>query len=57
VASGHPLSEAGVSDPAERSGAAKSKEEAEGQQACAATRNGAGGTAGEAQATEHRHLI
>ena len=41
------------SDPARRSGAAKSKEEAEGQKACGATRNGAGGTTGEAHATEH----
>ena len=44
-------------DPAQRSGAAKSKEEAEGQQACAATRNSAGRTAGEAQATEHGRCI
>jgi len=41
------------SDPARRSGAAKSKEEADGQQACGATRNGAGGPTDEAHATEH----
>ena len=41
------------SDPARRSGAAKSKEEAEGQQACAAARDSAGSPTGEAQATEH----
>ena len=44
-------------DPAQRSGAAKSKEEAEGQQACGATRNGAGGSTGEAHATEHGQLV
>jgi hypothetical protein len=45
------------SDPARRSGAAKSKEEAEGQQACGATHNNAGGPTDEAHATEHAGLI
>ena len=38
------------SDPALRSGAAKSKEEAEGEQACAAARNSAGSPAGASEA-------
>jgi len=43
-----------VSTPAGRSGAAKSKEEAEGQQAQASARRDAGGSAGQADAaTEH----
>ena len=45
------------SDPAQRSGAAKSKEEAEGEQACAAPRDGAGSPAGNAQATDHMDSI
>jgi hypothetical protein len=40
-------------DPARRSGAAKSKEEADCQQACGATRNRAGSPTGEVHGTEH----
>ena len=45
------------SDPARRSGAAKSKEEADCQQACGATRNGAGSPTGDAHGTEHGAII
>jgi hypothetical protein len=40
--------------PAQRSGAAKSKEEAESQQACAAPRNGTGSPTGKTHTTQHK---
>ena len=44
-------------DPTRRSGAAKSKEEAEGYQACATARYSAGSPTGKAQAAEHGGVI